>query len=247
MTLYTPTLHRLPDDTAGRFAVLHEFLRGWHGLATGGVGRTVERVAAAEARIKLPLPLAVREWIVLLDDLDRGGGWSQVLRDCWSLCRVPGCAAFSLLVQGEADRHWGPLLRDLADADPPTHLFDLDDDDKFKRVRRLAPRVSTWAVEFIVSYLHLSRSVQSERLVSRATLDRLRTDPPPGVFATQVGATELVEFDGGLVHADPEGPDAYTLRCFQPWRAATDDGYYAAQAALGQRVEALLGVTCLPG
>ncbi len=67
------------------------------------------------------LPLAAREWIVLLDDLERVGGWGRVLRDAWGLEKVPDCAAFSLLRAGEDDRRWGPPLRDLALEDPPTY------------------------------------------------------------------------------------------------------------------------------
>lgn len=240
---YRPTLYRCPEDTAGRFEVLREFLRAYHGLDTGAVGRTVARVGEAEARVGKSLPLAVREWISLLDDLDRIGAWGQVLRDCWSLKKVPGCAAFSLLGTGEDDGHWGPMLRDLGEEDPPTSEFHRDydrDDGKFMRVGEAAPRVSTWAIEFIVSYLHLGRGVEYERNISQPTLDRLREQPGGPFVASQIGRTELLEFEGGLIHAEREG-GSYRLRCYAPYRGPADDRRAAARE-LEQRVDAMLGV-----
>lgn len=235
--LYPPTLHRFPDDAAGRFATLREFLRRWHGIDTGAVGRTVARVDEAEARVKRSLPPAVREWIVLLDDLARSGRWSDVLRDGWGLKKVPGCAAFSLLIQGENDRIWGPKLRDLAQEDPPTHVF-VGGPDRFEHVRQIAPRVSTWALEFIVTYLYLSPSVQIERMSSRAAFDALRERRPEGGFASTIGATELFEFAGGLIHAEPEG-ESYRLRCYAPYHGASDR-YYSTQGEFAQRLTAML-------
>lgn len=237
---YLPTLHRLPEDTTGRFAVLREFLLRWHGLDTGGVGRTVERVAEAEGRIGRELPLAVREWIVLLDDIKRIDGWARVLRDAWGLKKVPNCAAFSLLVTGEDDGHWGPMLRDLDREDPPTHEFILDyETSRFKRARKAADRVSTWAVEFILSYLRLSQCLEFERGGSKFTLVRLR-ERPERATASRVGHTELFEFEGGLIVAAPDGPTSHQLHCYAPYRDGTRDGYYAALEAFRARVDAML-------
>lgn len=240
---YRPTLHRFPDDTSGRFQIIRQFLLGWHGLDTGTVGRTVARVDQAEAQIGKTLPLAAREWIVLLDDLSRLDAWSQVLRDCWTLKRVPNCPAFSLLGSGEDDRHWGPFFRDLAKEDPPTSEFVPDyerSESRFKHGRQVAPRVSTWAIEFIISYLRLSRSVQYERGVARPTLDKLRNDPAHGVVSSQIGRTELIEFDDGLIHAEPDGPTSYHLRCYAPSRAETYADHYKASSELGRRIDAML-------
>ncbi|WAS91143.1 hypothetical protein [Nannocystis punicea] len=240
---YQPTLHRFPDDTAGRFQVIREFLLRWHGLDTGAVGRTVERVGAAEARVGKALPLAVREWIVLLDDLARIGGWGRVLRDSWGLVKVPNCAAFSLLTGGENDRHWGPMFRDLAREDPPTHEFVPDyerSESRFKRGRQVAPRVSTWAIEFIVSYLHLSKCVQLERAISKPLLDRVRSRSPGLVVASQIGHTELFEFEDGLLHAEPDGPTSYQLRCYAPYLGTTRAAYQGAAREFAERVDAIL-------
>jgi hypothetical protein len=244
VTPYQPTLHCLPDDTRGRFKVLREFLSRWHGLDTGTVGRTVPRVREAAARVRKRLPLGVREWIVLLDDLDRIGGWGLVLRDCWSLGQVPDCPAFSLLVQGEDDHHWGPMFRDLDREDPPTcdFLVDYDRDPvRFRRNRQVAPRASTWAVEFILSNLRLSRSAELERTISRPALDRLRRRPPPGVIASRVGQTVLFEFEGGLLHTRPEGKTAGRLFCYSPYPADAD--HQAVTSALERRVREILART----
>ena len=245
---YQPTLHRFPDDTLGRFQVIREFLSRWHGLDTGTVGRTVDRIGEAEAGLGRSLPLAVRELIVLLDDLDRIDGWGDVLRDCWGLKKVPNCAAFSLLTAGENDRHWGPLFRDLIKEDPPTHEFVPDyerDESRFKRGSQVAPRVSTWAIEFIVSYLHLSSYLQIERPVSKPTLDRLRGQSPAQVISSRIGHTELLEFENGLIHAEPDGPTSYHLRCYAPYLGATNADYHGAAREFAGRVEAMLGVTWL--
>lgn len=242
MQPYRPTLHGLPDDTSGRFAALREFLLRWHGLATGTVGRTVDRVTEAESQLHKRLPLAVREWIVLLDDLERIDAWGHVLRDSWSLKKVPGRAAFSLLLQGEGDRHWGPLLRDLDEEDPPTHEFTARDGDgpRFDRGRQVAPRVSTWAIAFILRYLHLSRSLQVERTTARSTIERLRARAPEGLVASQIGEVVLLEFAGGLICAESDGPDSYRLQCYAPTLAATNDGYHAAAAAFAERIDEIL-------
>lgn len=241
---YSPTLHRFPDDTSGRFAVIREFLVRWHGLDTGTVGRTVPRVDEAEANAGEALPLAVREWIVLLDDLNRIGGWGLVLRDCWGLRRVPGCPAFSLLTAGEDDCHWGPFLRDLGEEDPPTHQFYRDyegDESTFRHGAQVAARASTWAIEFILSYLRLSRSVHVALTASQPTLARMGKQAP--VAAAKLGETELFEFEGGLIHAVPRERGLYTLRCYAPHVGATTDDYYRAAGELQRRVEAMLGVT----
>ncbi|WP_096329993.1 hypothetical protein [Nannocystis exedens] len=241
---YQPTLHRLPEDTTGRFAILREFLLRWHGIDTGPVGRTVSRVEEAEARVKRRLPPAVREWIVLLDDLARLGAWVEVLRDALSLTQVPGCRAFSLLVSGENDRHWGPLLRDLGSEDPPTHDFaavSFGRDREFERVREVAPRVSTWAIEFIVRYLYLSRSVQLEYPVSEAARARLRALGPE-VVASQIGRSELFEFEGGLIHVELDSdPSCAMLRCYAPCRATDRSAYDAAADAFARRLDPMWG------
>lgn len=240
---YQPTLHRLPADTSGRFAVLREFLLRWHGLDTGAVGRTVAAVDEAEARVKKQLPLAVREWIVLLDDIRRLGAWTDVLRDAWALRQVPGRQAFSLLVSGESDRHWGPQFRDLGREDPPTYDFVADwsgDGREFRRGRVVAPRVSTWAIEFLVRYLFLSRSLQLELPASEPELARLRSLGPE-VVASRIGDSELFEFDGGLVHVELGSAPGPTLRCYAPFREADRSGYYPAAGAFRQRILAMLG------
>lgn len=241
--LYRPTLHLLPDDTAGRFRLLREFLRRWHGLDTGDIGRTVARVAEAEASLQTTLPLAVREWIALLDDLDRIGGWSQVLRDSWSLREVPRCPAFSLLVQGEGDCHWGPQLRDLHQDDPPVHRFLRGDgrDGQFVAAGQVAPRVSTWALEFVVSYLHLSRAAQVEQWVTRAVAERLFTRPPAGLVASRVGETRLLEHDGGLIHLAPDGPDEAVLRAYAPLPPDDEQTRKSVKSALHERIDELVG------
>lgn len=243
--LYQPTLHRLPDDTRGRFRVLREFLRGWHGIDTGTVGRTVPRVREAALGVHKRLPLGVREWIVLLDDLDRLERWGDVLRDCWGLKQVPDCKAFALLTAGEDDVHWGPFFRDLGQEDPPTQRFhpdyDGDDSSRFVHGGQVAPRVSTWAIEFIISYLRLSRCVEVERSIARDAFMRLRRRLPEGVVASRVGHTQLLEFAGGLIHADPEGKNKYRLRCYAPYRGDTREDYDAAERAFGELLRVKLG------
>lgn len=244
MSPYQPTLHRLPDATAGRFKVLREFLSRWHGLDTGSVGRTVPRVREAAARVHKRLPLAVREWIVLLDDLDRIDGWGHVLRDCWSLKQVPDCQAFSLLVQGEDDHHWGVMYRDLDKEDPPTCDFLLDyegEETRFRRHRQVAPRVTTWAVEFVLKYLRLSRSAQLDRTLPRPALDRLRRRPPPGVIASRIGRTVVLEFEGGLIHTRPDGPKPCRLECHAPHAADADHDAVGKQ--LERRVREILAAS----
>ena len=156
---------------------------------------------------------------------------------------MPNCPAFALLTAGENDRHWGPLLRDLAQEDPPTHVFVPDyerSESQFKRGGQVAPRVSTWAVEFVVLYLYLSRSLQLERRTAKPALDRLRKRLAAGIVSSRVGHTELLEFEGGLIHADPDGNDMVCLRCYAPYRAESNADYYDAQAEFGRRIEAML-------
>lgn len=239
MEPYQPILHTFPEDTLGRFQVLREFLRRWHNIDTGSAGRTVPRIEESEGSIRHDLPLGIREWIVFLDDLERVCKWRNVLRDCWSLKKVPNCDAFSLLVAGENDRHWGVLVRDLGEEDPPTYAFVPDykrDESRFIRGRKEAPRVSTWAVEFILTYLYLSRSLQCEADVPGEVFKKAYKTRSDKLIASKIGKTSILEFTGGLVLAEKQGKDRYRLRAYAPNLSESHDRYYTDLMAFSRRL-----------
>lgn len=244
MEPYQPILHSFPEDTTGRFQVLREFLRRWHNIDTGSARRTVPRLEDTDAQYG-PLPLAIREWIVFLDDLARVCNWQNVLRDCWSLKAVPNCKAFSLLVAGENDRHWGVLLRDMELEDPPTYAFVPDyerDERRFLRGHKEAPRVTTWAMEFILTYLYLSHSLQSERRVSPDFFKNLRKKHSDKLFVSKIGRTGIIEFTGGLVLAEKQGKIGYHLRAYAPHVSESTGEYYTALTRFTQRLREEMGL-----
>jgi uncharacterized protein (TIGR02996 family) len=99
-----------PADAKARWRILRAYVESWHGVRTGDVGRTCARLAKLGA-----CGLALREWVVFLDDL--GDDWQYVLRDSVTLEPVDE-KRFSLLLQGEGDYHWTIAMKDRGKADP---------------------------------------------------------------------------------------------------------------------------------
>lgn len=163
------SLRPWPDDWAARWRLLRELVEQWSGVRTGDIGRSCPRIAAIERAIRRPLPPSVREWVVFVDDIHRANGWWHVFRDSLSLEPMPRHRAFSLMVQGEDDRHWAVRYEELAHPDPPVDSYslyfgdpsdidaneeddDADDDDGFRHDRRVAERLTDWARDFILLY-----------------------------------------------------------------------------------------------
>ena len=102
-------------------------MAAWHGGLGPADGFAPEEVDAAERRLGLRLPLALREWLTLAA---RAGAvrWLNTpfspqeleVRDCalvfWQECQGVG--------------HWGVPLALLGRPDPPVYLFARDDDDQ---------------------------------------------------------------------------------------------------------------------
>ena len=121
-----PALAPWPDDWRERWRLLREMTEQWFGVVTGDVGRTCERVDDIEATVGRELPPSVREWVVFLDDILQAGAWQYIFRDAVSLAPMPEHAAFSLMIQGEADRHWAVRYDHFHRPDPPVETYVLN-------------------------------------------------------------------------------------------------------------------------
>jgi uncharacterized protein (TIGR02996 family) len=103
-------LETWPDDAKARWRLLRAYVESWHGVRTGDIGRTCNRLEKVGA-----CGFALREWIVFLDDL--GADWQYVMRDSVTLKPLDE-KRFSLLLQGEGDYHWTIALKDRRKNDP---------------------------------------------------------------------------------------------------------------------------------
>jgi hypothetical protein len=120
-----------PDDVTDRWRTLRAHIEEVHGVRTGDIGRTCERLTAIE-REHGTCGTSLREWIVLLDEL-AVDGWRHLFRDSLSFKVVEGTKRFSLMIQGEADYHWTVGLADMRKPDPAVKGYGLDyDTDRWK-------------------------------------------------------------------------------------------------------------------
>ncbi|MEM9069644.1 MAG: acyl carrier protein [Myxococcota bacterium] len=202
---YEPVLHTWPSEIDGRWQVIRELLRRWHGVDLPPALRTPERLANAETARGQALPHSAQEWVRLLDQVERGNVWGYVFRDCWSLTPVPGHSAFSLLVQGEADLHWA-IADDDATLDPAVRSYSLDYDDpsltKFELQRQEAPSITEWALAFILRYLGISGSRGFEGW-KKGPFDALAGNFP---HQLRIGPGRIFEDRDMIVFADEAGP-----------------------------------------
>jgi hypothetical protein len=60
--VYRPLFTQMPAEREHRWRLITEFIETWHGPLGDSPGNTEEEIAAAEERLGVRLPAAMREW-----------------------------------------------------------------------------------------------------------------------------------------------------------------------------------------
>lgn len=129
---YTPCFTSMPADWAGRWTLLREFIRRWHGLPLGPVAAVSSLAYRQQQKLNRPLPPSMLEYMALLEELHHYESvWA--LPDGANFEPIPGQNAISLFVDENA---WSAVKEEhLHLDDPPVekYLSDYDrtDDGRF--------------------------------------------------------------------------------------------------------------------
>jgi hypothetical protein len=118
-------LREMPVSREERWNVVKTFFRGWYGELDSADGCTEQSIRAAEERLKLTLPTALREWYVLAGR--RTGVWS--CQDHFLLPETLRAENQKLViyVENQGVVRWAVQLDDIANDDPPVFVTDLCD------------------------------------------------------------------------------------------------------------------------
>lgn len=157
-----PVFNEIPDGWKERWRLTREFIERWHEVPMSDIGGQQHRIRDIEEKVGYRLPPSVREWVALVWDLIDNMGYDLVFRDSVSFCEVNENSAFSLMIQGEGDYHWGVPKQYLAEDDPPVHGYMLDpnledhrpENLRFVHDKLCASRVTVWALGFIRTYCY---------------------------------------------------------------------------------------------
>jgi hypothetical protein len=151
---YHPCFAAVPDTWDGRWALLREFVRRWHGFTLGPVGRRSPLVEQEESRLGLRLPPSFREYVSFSEELIAQNAFG-ILRDCYEVTRLEAHSAISLLLQGEGDVYWAVTLEDFNKEDPPVNTYYLDyDNDEFVYGGLDSPFITSSLLSHMAHYLY---------------------------------------------------------------------------------------------
>ena len=115
-------LREMPMSREGRWNVLKTFFRGWYGEIGPTDGYTEQSIRAAEERLKLTLPAALREWYAL-------AGKRTTVWSCQDRFLPPDQLRMEnhklvIYVENQGVVSWAVQLDDLASDDPPVFVTD---------------------------------------------------------------------------------------------------------------------------
>lgn len=163
---YMPCFTSVPDDWRGRWSLLREFTRRWHGIPVGDAGEPSALADEEEAKLGVTLPPSFREWLGYCEELmaiSRGEDDTafEILRDAYEVVRleVEEHRAISLLIQGEADYYWAVKEEHLTQDDPPVDGYPLDyerpfSESHFRHDGEVAPHITSFVLERLAYFLH---------------------------------------------------------------------------------------------
>jgi hypothetical protein len=152
-------LVNFPEDWLDRWRAIRRFVKNWHGVPLPDVGGQREKIGRIESTLGYGLPGSFHEWIAFIYDLIDANGFELVFRDSLSFAEIEGTGAVSLLIQGEGDYHWAIEKADLSQDDAPVEGYQLNWEDNakgFVHDMRWSPRLTTWAIRFILGYLTIT-------------------------------------------------------------------------------------------
>lgn len=109
---------------ADRWSLLKDFIAEWHGPLEDGDGYPASEIDAAEQRLGLKLPVALREWYQLAGQREDVVAVQNFLRppDRLFTQEQDGAEVFYFYTENQACVNWGILASDLALDDPPVYL-----------------------------------------------------------------------------------------------------------------------------
>jgi|GEM_PF-3510960 len=153
---YQPCFATVPDSWLGRWGLLREFTRRWHGLSLRPPGRYSSRVEREQSKLGIVLPPSFQEWLAFADELLAQDAF-EILRDCYEITRIEEQGATSLLLQGEGDVYWAIRDENLTDSDPPVDTYCLDyesgDEDRFSLCGTEWPHITTFIFGHMAHFL----------------------------------------------------------------------------------------------
>jgi hypothetical protein len=153
-TDYHPCFAAIPDSWEGRWAVLREFVRRWHGLTLDPVGRRSPLVAQEESKLGVQLPPSFREYVSFSEELIAQNAFG-ILRDCYEVTRLQAHSAISLLLQGEGDVYWAVKLEDFSKQDPPVNTYYLEyEKNEFVHRGLDSPSITSSLLSHMAYFLH---------------------------------------------------------------------------------------------
>ncbi|NEO88215.1 MAG: hypothetical protein F6J87_28750 [Spirulina sp. SIO3F2] len=154
---YEPCFTTIPNTTLGRWKLLREFARRWHGVSLGSVGVESSLVKQEQTRLGVNLPLSFREYIAFADELIAQNAF-RILRDGYRVRRLDEHSATSLLLISENDVYWAVKDEFFADDDPPVDIYFLDyDNDKERRFIGRGtryPSITSFVLEHMAHFLY---------------------------------------------------------------------------------------------
>ena len=151
---YQPCFATVPDTWQGRWTLLREFVRRWHGLSLGPVGAGSMLVDTEESKLGLQLPPSFREWIAFAEELSAQNAF-EILRDCYEVTRLESHSAISLMLQGERDLYWAVKEEDFKSEDPPVNTYYLEYEEKgFVHYGLDSPFITSFVLGHMAHFLH---------------------------------------------------------------------------------------------
>jgi uncharacterized protein (TIGR02996 family) len=120
--VYRPLFTQMPAEREHRWRLITEFIETWHGPLGDSPGNTEEEIVAAEERLGLRLPAAMREWYGRFGNNRRA--WGQP--DQWSSLEHLEIQSghIRFLREDQNITRWGIPLSDLDSGDPQVRFFD---------------------------------------------------------------------------------------------------------------------------
>jgi hypothetical protein len=158
---YQPCFAGVPDTWDGRWTVLREFVRRWHGFSLGPIGRRSPFVEQEESKLGCKLPPAFREFISFSEELIAQNAFG-ILRDCYEVTRLEAHSAISFLLQGEGDHYWAVKLEDFNKEDPPVNTYYLEyEKNEFVHAGMVSPSITSSLLGHMGHYLHAKKGAVS--------------------------------------------------------------------------------------
>ena len=148
-----------------RWSLLKDFIAEWHGPLKRGDGYPASELNAAEKRLGLKLPVALREWYQLAGKREDVYAAQNYLVIPDELEIEEGLLEFYCENQGVV--HWGVKPDDLRLPDPPVYLYDEGMDEEVQEISLENGTVSEFALQMAICEIVITRGPLKLILSSR--------------------------------------------------------------------------------